>query len=502
MADREYVFHAVDSSVSVSTSWGIFFTPGTSGASTTSTGITTGTASTHFEISGLVINDGESIKKAVLTSTRTSAGTVDNSATFKLNYGNYSSTKKMDASGIANGSNYELTFTLRASGTAGQAGDYTAPNFYSMTSTVSNMVLTVTVGSGNVFDGEVSSLNEGDKIIITEASGDAAYTLVHHEYNEGKALIFRDDSVGTVRWRYSTPSSTSANSYINSTLDQYFINTWYPTLPAETTQFLQTITYPVKSSASSGSSATTIDRTASTLSGIESGLGGSNGYGSVWNYTDTLAYSGSSTYWTREPVAGMANYARSITTSGTLRNDSVTSSLAVRPTLGVLESQLVRQSDTDGEYIFCSKCTAPSALYIDGSAADVTGVNREVNLTLSWTAGTAGYNAEITGYAVWYSTSASGTYELYGTTTGTSMTIIGPEKNSQTYYFKVQTLGPEDADYCNSDLSSTYRSVATKEGNVSYYDGTRWLLAAVKYYNGSEWVDVQDVKYYSGGTWT
>jgi hypothetical protein len=352
-----------------------------------------------------------------------------------------------------------------------------------------------------VFDGKVESLNEGDKLIVSEASAKAAYTLVHHNYNDGKALIFRDDSIGTGRWRSSTPSSASANSYIDSSLDRHFINTWYPTLPSETTQFLQTIDYPVRQNAQSSSTAMTINRTASTLSAIESGLGGNDGYGSVWNYTDTLTYSGSSSYWTREPTSGMSNNARRITENGILGNSSVTSSLAMRPTLGVLEEQLVRYSEDDGGYIFCSKCTAPSTLYINGSAADVVDLNREANLTLSWSVGTAGHNAEITGYAVWYSTSADGEYELYGTTTEMSMMVLGPAKNRQVYYFKVQTLGPEDADYCNSELSTTYRSAATRQGNVSYYDGTRWLLAAVKYYNGNAWVDVNDVQYYNGSKW-
>ena len=495
MADREYVFNAVDNSVSVSTSWGIFYAPGSSGSSTTSTSITTGIVSTYFEISGIVINEGESIKKVVLTSTKSSYGTIDDNASFNLNGSNYSPMKKMDASGIINGTNYELTFSLRASGKAGQAGDYTAPNFYTMTSTVSDMVLTVTVGAGNAFDGKVSSLNEGDKIIIGENSANASYTLVHHEYNPGKALIFRDSSYGTSAYR----SSASYNGYNGSKLDKYLTETFFTALPETTTQFLQTIDYPIKETAYNSSSAITINRTAATISAIETGLGGTTGYGSVLNYTDTVGIG--TYYWTREPVSGMDGYAKCINSSNALANQSLRSSYGVRPTLGILEEQLVRYSEADGGYLFCDKCTAPDTLYINGSETDVSGLNREVNLTLSWTAGTAGYNAPISGYAVWYSTAADGTYELYGTTTDTSMTIIGPTKSSQTYYFKVQTLGPEDADYCNSELSSTYRAAATKLGNVSYYDGTRWLLAAMKYYNGSAWVDIKRAKSYDGNTW-
>lgn len=486
------------SNVSLTSSWTVYRDLSSTGAveSETIKNITSGSASRSVAISG--IPSGEHVMKAVLTATITTSGT-STDGRITVNDLVFSGTRKIDATEFSNGTTWTANFIYRASGSTPWANDEFST--YSSQKSLTNIVLTLTTGTGSVFDGEVSSLNEGDKIIITEGSSNASYTLVHHSYNSGKALIFRDDSIGTCKWRYSKPSSSSANSYIDSTLDQYFINTWYPTLPAETTQFLQTITYPVRSSASSGSSATTIDRKACTLSAAESGLGGNSAYGTPWNYTNTLVYSGSSNYWTREPTGGMAEYAQSISNSGGLYNSSVTYNLAMRPTLGVLEEQLVRYSDSDGGYIFCTKCTAPSTLYINGSATNVTKLNKEASLTLSWSAGTAGYNAPISGYAVWYSTSANGTYELYGTTTGTSMTVVAPDKMRQVYYFKVQTLAPADADYCNSELSSTYRSAATKEGNVSYYDGTKWILAAVKYYNGSKWVDVNDVQYYNGSKW-
>lgn len=494
----ELVFNLSD--VSLTSSWTVYRDLSPTGAveSETIKNIIYGSASRSVVISG--IPSGEHVMKAVLTANIATYGT-STDGKITVNDLSFGGTRKIDATEFSNGIEWTANFIYKASGSTPWANDEVST--YSSQKHLSNIVLTITTGTGSVFDGEISSLNEGDKIIVSENSSHASYTLVHHNYNDGKALIFRDDSIGSGQWRSSKPSSSYGNSYIDSTLDRYFTNTWYPTLPAETTQFLQMITYPVKESAGSGSNATTIDRMVCTLSAAESGLGGNSIYGSPWNYTNTLAYSGGSNYWTREPTGGMAEYAISIYTSGSSSGNAiVTASLARRPTLGVLEDQLVRYSESDGGYIFCTRCTAPSALYINGSASNVSKLNKEASFTLSWSAGTAGHNAPISGYAVWYSTSANGTYELYGTTTSTSMTIIGPNKLRQTYYFKVQTLAPEDADYCNSDLSSTYRSAATKDGNVSYYDGTKWILAAVKYYNGSAWVDVQDVKYYSGGTWT
>lgn len=448
-----------------------------------------------FDLSSMTLPDGEKVTKVILTATLTKSGTVDDSSTSTANDLRFNGSRKLDSSTVVVGSGYEVSFYFCASGNIEPSYSSGSLVTLSCTQNYSNVTLTVTTGTGNVFNGKVSSLNEGDKIIIGENSVNASYTLVHHEYNPGKALIFRDSSYGKSAYR----SSASYNGYNGSKLDKYLTETFFTALPETTTQFLQTIDYPIKEAAYNSASAITINRTAATISAIETGLGGTTGYGSVLNYTDTIGIG--TYYWTREPVSGMDGYAKCINSSNALANQNITSSYGVRPTLGVLEEQLVRYSEADGGYLFCNKCAAPDTLYINGLEADVSGLNREVNLTLSWTAGTAGYNAPISGYAVWYSTTADGTYELYGTTTDTSMTIIGPTKSSQTYYFKVQTLGPEDADYCNSGLSFTYRAAATKLGNVSYYDGTRWLLAAVKYYNGSQWVDVKRAKSYDGNTW-
>jgi hypothetical protein len=50
-------------------------------------------------------------------------------------------------------------------------------------------------------------------------------------------------------------------------------------------------------------------------------------------------------------------------------------------------------------------------------------------------------------------------------------------------------------------LSESYRYIAAKQTNVKYYDGNRWLLAAVKYYNGSTWRASEGAKYYNGTSW-
>lgn len=492
MADRILTFSPNKTSVSMTTSWGIFYTPGSS-TDTSYTGLTSGRATISFAISGITLGENENIKKIVLTSTRSNSGTVDNSARLTVNDTNYSTTKRLDVE-LTNGTIFEVDFFLIASGKAGNPGPYTAPNFYSMTTTISNIVLTVTIGEGNTFDGKISSLNEGDKIIVTEASGTGTYTLVQHEYNTGKAMLFRDASIGTSRYYYSTPSSYTSNKFESSTLDTYINTTWYNSLPTATKDFLTTLNYPIAQN--NNGTATTVSRNACTISNSEHS-GGSESWGFPLSYAGTLSLD--TAYWTRTPVNGMADYARMVNTSNEIANSSVTTARKVRPTLGVLETQLVKPT-TDG-YIFCTKCTAPTTIEIDNGTTNITNTQPNTSCTLSWSGATAGTNAPITGYAVWYSTSANGTYSLYGTTTSTSMSVSGPEKGYQSYYFKVQTLTDDDADYCNSDLSSTSRAISTKNSNLYYYDGTRWLIGLPKYWNGSAWVEGNSTNYYNGSSW-
>lgn len=499
MADRIITFSPNKTSVSMTTSWGIFYTPGSS-TDTTPTSLSGGSATVSFAISGITLGANENIKKIVLTSTRSNSGTIDSSARLTMNGVNYTTTKKLDVE-LTNGTNFEVGFYLIASGKAGNPGPYIAPNYYSMTTTISNMVLTVTIGTGNAFDGKVSSLNEGDKIMIQESENSLVpYTLVHHNYNDGKALIFRDAPLDTtVSWSYNyDPDGDTA--FISSTLDNYLNGTWYSSLPGATRQFLQTIDYPVAARYEQSPDQEFIPRNACTISAIEADGNGDSLYGTMLNYLDTIICG--SDYWTREHSYYSAGYkAKYIGKNGGVYTVGAQTKHSVRPTLGLLEDQTVIYSESDGGYIFCTKCTAPTTVKINNGTTNITNAQSNASYTLSWSGAAAGTNAPIVGYDVWYSTSANGTYSFYGTTTSTSMLVSGPEKGYQSYYFKVQTLTNNDMDYCNSDLSSTSRAISTKKSNLYYYDGTRWLIGLPKYWNGSAWVEGNSTNYYNGSSW-
>ena len=90
-----------------------------------------------------------------------------------------------------------------------------------------------------------------------------------------------------------------------------------------------------------------------------------------------------------------------------------------------------------------------------------TNVGPNTNVTLSWSGAGAGVNNAISGYHVYRSTSASGTYSFLTavstTATSGSCVVTSPPDNSS-YYYKVYTLG---ATGYNSAASGSYATLTT-----------------------------------------
>jgi hypothetical protein len=101
--------------------------------------------------------------------------------------------------------------------------------------------------------------------------------------------------------------------------------------------------------------------------------------------------------------------------------------------------------------------SAPTTLEVSNSSPDAG-----TAVTLSWSGAAAGSYNGITGYNVYRSTSADGSYSLIGsvTTTNTygSMNVAAHATMGSTYYFKVKALG----EYGDSNLSDAYVGVTSK----------------------------------------
>lgn len=308
----------------------------------------------------------------------------------------------------------------------------------------------------------ISSLDTGATILLKEADGSYAdYTLVQLDYNDGKALLWRNESIGSSAWR-ATNVAASSMLYQGSDLDTY-LTTWYQNLPSDTQNVLSSISYPVASTNSSSGPQTYISRYAATVSGSEIGCTNSSGgyYGTELDFYYKPA---ATSYWTRQPYAGLAAVFYYNKDDAVFSGVSSTSSRGVRPTVGVdQESIEVTWDGTLGGYklskvVTATPCTAPAALYLDGGSYNYGDVEPGNSYTLSWDAGTG---SSIIGYAVYYSTSSSGSYTWMKDVTGTSTTVYAPDTYSTYRYFKVKTLGADSS--LDSELSTAYRYVHTKD---------------------------------------
>lgn len=449
------------------------------------------------------IPEGENVKRAMLTATFNRVGATDYGEQIKVNTLNFGKgSKKINASEFANGTDWTAQFYYCASGNAGE-GSLDEYVDYSCTLYISNIVLTITTGTGSSFDGQIGSLPEGSKIIIDEADGvQGVYSIVHHGYNEGLCLLWRDNCVATTSAFNQNEDTFLADNY--GKLDAYLNSTFYNTLPEETKPYIVPAIYPTLDKRLYGT-ITNIERYVCTPSvrEIKETTGAEEWHGVPFDYLDTVACN--EIYWTRSVDTSSAGYAYRISDTGESYTYGRDYASGVRPCFCVLETQLVVLSDDDTHYILASVLDAPTKVMLDGIETDKIEQQRNLSLELSWSTVLSDF---ITGYEVWMCNVADGTYEYIGSTTigedgiiPTSLIVHSGDKGFAEYYYKVKAITTPETDYLDSSLSDVYRLIATKRTNIHYYDGVRWLLASIKYYNGSNWEDTNGVKYYDGTQW-
>lgn len=456
----------------------------------------------NFAISGIALAENESINRVMLTASISRSGTTDYSETITVNnLGFASGSRRIDASEISNGTTWDATFYVRATGDAGKAGALNETVSYSCTVYFSNIVLTVTTGTNGSFDGTVGSLAEGTKFLLDEPSGTTGvYTLVQHNYNDGKCLLWRDDIYTNKMFNSSKTAFTSGE------LDTYLNSEFYDSLPDSTKQYIVSANYPTLSNHTAyGGSVVDLTRYVCTPSLRELFDGVGDAEGMVFEYLATRVPASATAYWTRSMLDDTsARKARYINADGDdYFSRDVATACGVRPCFAVLEEQIVVPSGDF--YKFAAKYSAPGSIYLNSSTANLSDKQIGFSATLSWDAVS---DANIRGYAVWRCTDPYGTYEYIGEVNAgddgsipTSMIVNGPDDGFITYYYKVQTLGASESDYCDSDLSETYRFIATKRTKIKYYDGYRWLLAAPKHYANGAWTIANSTKYYNGSRW-
>lgn len=465
--------------------------------------ITSANTTKTFTLDGFTLSEGENIKRVMLTATLNRVGTTDYSEAITVNGLNFSTgSRKLDVSGFAPGGTWDARFYFCASGNIGSAGAI-VPTSYECTLYFSDVTLTITTGTGSAFDGQISSLPEGSKILIDEPDGNqGTYSVVHHGYNDGLCLLWRDDVYTTSMF------NNESAKFIDGDLDTYLNTTFYEGLSDTVQSYIRAATYPTLSNhVAYGGTVEDITRYVCTPSLRELFDGAGSAEGIPFDYLETRASASATTYWTRSMYSDTsAMKARYVNAAGDdyFSKDANTAS-GVRPCFCVLEEQLVTPSDDGTYYTLSSSVAAPGEVYLNGAASDLSGLQRDTSVTLSWDAVTSSL---VTGYEVWRCDTADGEYTLLLVTVTaadgtipTSVNVRSGSKGFMDYYYKVKAITTPDTDYLDSDLSTAYRMLGTKHTNVNYYDEYRWLLASVKYYNGSSWDTLDGAKYYNGSQW-
>lgn len=418
----------------------------------------------------------------------------------------YAGARKMDTAEFSNGIDWDANFYFYIDNSTGMltSNEYSSNVVYESTLYLTDIKLTLTTGTGSAFDGLISSLPDGSKILVDEPDGvQGIYSVVHHGYgDETLCLLWRDAVLSTTVAFNNNEDTYLADNY--GKLDEYLNQTFYNALPDTTKPYIQPAIYPTLNKRLFGT-VTNLERYICTPSvrELKETTGSEEWHGMPLDYLNTVNCG--EIYWTRSVYTGSSGNAYYVNTSGSAHYMSRDYARCVRPCFCVLEDQLVAPGDADATYyVLASGADAPADVYLNGSAANLSGQQRDASVTLSWDAVTSSL---VTGYEVWRCDTADGEYVFAGAVTAvddgtipTELVVNTGRKGFYEIFFKVKAVTIPDTDYLDSDLSANYRSIATKRTNVHYYDGTRWLLAMPNHYDDS-WTQTEGMKYYDGRQW-
>lgn len=344
---------------------------------------------------------------------------------------------------------------------------------------------------------KVSQLSAGATIVLYEAGNvPARYTLVQLNYysqnNDGVALLWRDNCLSTtVQWNSSAVVADSL-MYQSSNLDNYLVNTWYPTLPASTQSLLTDVYYPMSYGNGPSSYGISVPRCVATVSNAE--IGGSVTSGYFGTELESYRYDISASYWTREPSRG-STYIRCVwydSSMGSMfASNTQTTSIGVRPTVGVKQNDIDATWNENLQAYTLSlpvNNVAPSTLYLSGTSGNhITDSQVFTSYQLTWPAATG----NVTGYYVERSGS-DGTTRIFGPYTTCEAYADAPNQGYMTYTYSLYTEFDGVANMVKTPVSCKVSSKNSKIwAYTPRYPGTgwspNWYLATPKYYNGSSW---------------
>lgn len=448
-----------------------------------------------FTLNDIVLAEGETIKRVMLKGTLNRVGSTDYAEQITVNGLSFSTgARKLNAADFIPGMTWKAQFYFCASGNVGKAG-FDTPREFSCTLHISNITLIITTGTGSAFDGKIESLPEGSKIIIDEPEGvTGTYTLVHHNYNDGLCLIWRDNCLAQ-----KTALNYSYDYYNSGATDTYLTDTFYANMPSSTKNCIQQANYPTLSNRLYGGTVSDLYRhiCIPSVRELKETVNAPEWNGVPIDYLETVA--NGEYYWTRSIATSSSGLGYRINVNGSSYTYDRGYTSGIRPCFCLLESQLVSPNDEGTAYLLSQKVAAPANLYLNGSAQDLTDLQRDTTVILSWDAVN---DSLVQGYEVLVKNSLDEEYVSQGSVAAdsegnipTQLPISMGGKGYTTKYFAVKAITTSDTDFLDSEPSSIYRSAATKKTNFHYFNGTIWLLGTPKYYDGSNWKEVKTTYY-------
>ncbi len=178
---------------------------------------------------------------------------------------------------------------------------------------------------------------------------------------------------------------------------------------------------------------------------------GAGSYNTIAGYQVYRSTSAGGTYY----------YLGEVTSTGTSGSMQVTSHATMGTayyykvyTIGARSNSAISAAYASVTSKVYTACSAPTAISLSAVLA-----NAGTSVTLSWSGAVAGANNPVSGYAIYRSTTAGGTYTLLGTAASTSYAFTAHTTEGSSYYFKVAALGTKAG--FDSGLSGVYATLKT-----------------------------------------
>jgi len=182
-----------------------------------------------------------------------------------------------------------------------------------------------------------------------------------------------------------------------------------------------------------------------------------------WSGAGTGSYNAIAGYQVHRATSagGTYSYLGEVASTGTSGSMQVTTHVTMGSayyykvyTIGTRSNSVISTAYATVTSKVYTACSAPTAISLSAVLA-----NAGTSVTLSWSGAVAGTNNPVSGYAIYRSITAGGTYILLGTAASASYAVTAHTTEGSSYYYKVAALGTKVG--FDSGISGVYATLKT-----------------------------------------